>query len=193
MALEINIIDSLDKIEEEIWDSCSNSQHIVSKPSLKGRPLDPFTTYRFLKALEKSKSVGKGTGWHPQHLIATRNNEVVGVVPMYLKSDSQGEYIFDHNWAQAYQNAGGFYYPKVQISVPFTPVTGRRFLLKNKNDNEVVSGFLKFIKMFAEKNKLSSAHITFCENCEKTIPIKEGFLGRETYQFHWKNHKFKNF
>ncbi len=130
VTLQIKIINSLDKIDEAIWDSCANFINRTGKPS------DPFTTYRFLRALEKSKSVGEGTGWYPQHLLALRNNEVVGVVPMYLKNNSQGEYIFDHNWAHAYQNAGGFYYPKLQISVPFTPATGRRFLLKYENDKD---------------------------------------------------------
>ena len=187
MTLQIKIINSLDKIDEDIWDSCSNSI------SSKGKPYDPFTTYRFLRALEKSKSVGEGTGWYPQHLLALRNKEVVGVVPMYLKSNSQGEYIFDHNWAHAYQNAGGSYYPKLQISVPFTPATGRRFLLKYENDKDTPLEILKYIKSLSTNNKLSSVHITFCEIDEKQIPIREGFLSRETYQFHWKNYNFKDF
>ena len=187
MAIEVRKIENLEEIEEEVWDSCSNPL------GDKEKPIDPFTTYRFLRALEKSKSVGKGTGWHPQYLIVARDGEVVGAAPMYLKNDSQGEYIFDHNWAHAYQKAGGFYYPKLQISVPFTPVTGRRFLLKYNNDSEVVIEILKFIKNFSKKNKLSSAHITFCESDEKKTSIQEGFLARETFQFHWKNANFMNF
>ena len=167
MAIQIKKINNLQEIDEDTWDSCSNPS------SRKGKPLDPFTTYRFLRALEKSKSVGEGTGWYPQYLLALRNKEVVGVVPMYLKNNSQGEYIFDHNWAQAYQNAGGNYYPKLQISVPFTPATGRRFLLKDKNDIEVVLEIVKYIKGFSINNQISSAHITFCEMYEKKIPIQE--------------------
>ena len=93
----------------------------------------------------------KGTGWYPQHLIVSRGKEVVAVVPMYLKTHSQGEYIFDHNWAQAYQNAGGFYYPKLQVCVPFTPVTGRRFLVKYPDDEEVVTKVLNYFKTFIKE------------------------------------------
>ena len=115
MGIEIEIVDNIDKIESQDWDACSYNIGKKELFDLESRPLDPFTTHRFLHALEKSKSVGKGTGWYPQHLVASRHKEIVGVVPMYLKSDSQGEYIFDHNWAQAYHNAGGYYYPKLQI------------------------------------------------------------------------------
>ena len=193
MDIKIEIVNNIDEVESYNWDACSYNIGKNKVTESDSRPLDPFTTHRFLRALEKSKSVGKGTGWYPQHLVALRNNEVVGVLPMYLKNDSQGEYIFDHNWAQAYHNAGGYYYPKLQVSVPFTPATGRRFLLKHKDDNLVISEFLKFIKAFSIKNNLSSAHVTFCESYEKDIPIKMGFLDRETYQFHWKNDNFRNF
>ena len=193
MNIKVEVVDNINKVDSRNWDACSYSIDENKVFAFEARPPDPFTTHRFLHALEKSKSVGEGTGWYPQHLVASRQKEIVGVVPMYLKSDSQGEYIFDHNWAQAYQNAGGHYYPKLQISVPFTPATGRRFLLKHKDDKSVTMELLKFIKNFLMKNNLSSAHITFCESHEKEVPKEMGFLDRETYQFHWQNDNFTDF
>ena len=193
MALKVQIIDSLLSIDEKVWDSCANSVEIQSLLGVPGKTLDPFTTYRFLRALEKSKCVGKGTGWYPQHLIVSRGKEVVAVVPMYLKTHSQGEYIFDHNWAQAYQNAGGFYYPKLQVCVPFTPVTGRRFLVKYPDDEEVVTKVLNYFKTFIKEKNLSSVHITFCEDYEQNLPKNKEFLSRETFQFHWENNEFHDF
>ena len=193
MALKVQIIDSLLSIDEKVWDSCANSVEIQSLLGVPGKTLDPFTTYRFLRALEKSKCVGKGTGWYPQHLIVSRGKEVVAVVPMYLKTHSQGEYIFDHNWAQAYQNAGGFYYPKLQVCVPFTPVTGRRFLVKYPDDEEVVTKVLNYFKTFIKEKNLSSVHITFCEDDEQSLPKNKEFLSRETFQFHWENNEFYDF
>ena len=93
-----------------------------------GRPLDPFTTHRFLSALEASGSTGKGTGWQARPLALHEGGQLVAATPLYVKSHSQGEYIFDHGWAEALERAGGRYYPKLQIAVPFTPATGRRFL-----------------------------------------------------------------
>ena len=193
MALKVQIIDSLLSIDEKVWDSCANSVEIQSLLGVPGKTLDPFTTYRFLRALEKSKCVGKGTGWYPQHLIVSRGKEVVAVVPMYLKTHSQGEYIFDHNWAQAYQNAGGFYYPKLQVCVPFTPVTGRRFLVKYPDDEEVVTKVLNYFKTYIKEKNLSSVHITFCEDYEQSLPKNKEFLSRETFQFHWENNEFYDF
>ena len=193
MALKVQIIDSLLSIDEKVWDSCANSVEIQSLLGVPGKTLDPFTTYRFLRALEKSKCVGKGTGWYPQHLIVSRGKEVVAVVPMYLKTHSQGEYIFDHNWAQAYQNAGGFYYPKLQVCVPFTPVTGRRFLVKYPDDEEAVSKVLNYFKTYIKEKNLSSVHITFCEDYEQSLPKNKEFLSRETFQFHWENNEFYDF
>ena len=123
--IEITAQRSLDAIDPAAWDTCACPEAADG-----GRPRDPFTTHRFLKALEESRSVGPGTGWTPCHLVARMEGEVLAVMPLYAKGHSQGEYIFDHNWAHAYENAGGRYYPKLQIAVPFTPVTGRRFLTR---------------------------------------------------------------
>ena len=120
--VDISVFDRIDKISELDWERCAQNEKSKF-------PKDPFTTYRFLKALEDSASVGGVSGWLPRYLVAKIDSLVIGVAPMYGKTHSQGEYVFDHSWAHAYQRAGGSYYPKIQIAVPFTPVTGRRFLV----------------------------------------------------------------
>ena len=123
--IEVQVLSSLSQISAAEWDACACPEAADG-----GRPLDPFTTHRFLMALEHSGSVGSGTGWHPQYLTSYLDGMLIAAAPMYAKSHSQGEYIFDHSWAHAYENAGGRYYPKLQIAVPFTPATGRRFLVR---------------------------------------------------------------
>lgn len=113
--LTVSVLPAISGIEPALWDGC-------------GAGANPFTTHRFLTALEESGSVGEGTGWHPSHLVARLDGQVAGVAPCYLKTHSQGEYIFDHAWAQAYERAGGRYYPKLQCAVPFTPATGPRLI-----------------------------------------------------------------
>ena len=124
-SIEISILASLREIDATEWDACA-----APEASDGERPNDPLTTHRFLSALEDSRSVGTGTGWQPQYLTARTDGELIATAPLYAKGHSQGEYIFDHNWAQAYERAGGRYYPKLQMAVPFTPATGRRFLVK---------------------------------------------------------------
>ena len=119
-AIDIALLDSMADIPAAQWDA-------IACPG-PGRPIDPFTTHRFLVALDQSRSTGKGTGWQPKPLILRRNGVPVAAMPLYVKSHSQGEYIFDHGWAEALERAGGRYYPKLQSAVPFTPATGRRFL-----------------------------------------------------------------
>ena len=141
--IEVTLINTLRDIDQSTWDECACPE---AKDG--ARPFDPFTTFRFLSALEESKSVGTGTGWSPHYLIARKNHFVVGVMPFYLKGHSQGEYIFDHNWAQAFSQAGGRYYPKLQIAVPFTPVSGRRILTKPNYESVVGDAFVKKVKHF---------------------------------------------
>ena len=143
--------------------------------------------------LEKSKSVGEGTGWIPYHITATKQNKVIGAVPLYLKSNSQGEYIFDHNWAHAYERAGGRYYPKLQISVPFTPVTGRRLLVSKSAPSHTASMLLQSAIELCKENKLSSLHTTFCSEKEFKLGQELGMLGRVSQQFHWVNDGYANF
>lgn len=113
------LIHSLKDIAAEDWDHCANPSSLSH---------DPFVSHAFLSALEESHSSTAETGWAPCHLILSEGDDIHGVAPMFLKNHSQGEYVFDYNWAHAFERAGGHYYPKLQISVPFTPATGRRLL-----------------------------------------------------------------
>ena len=154
-----------------------------------GRPIDPFTTHRFLSALDRSQSTGKGTGWQPRPLIL-RDQAPVAALPLYVKSHSQGEYIFDHGWAQAFERAGGRYYPKLQAAVPFTPATGPRFL----GDRALRETLLEAAIGVTEQNKLSSLHITFCTAEEaEALAGQHGLLHRITQQFHWENRGYASF
>lgn len=151
---------------------------------------NPFTSHRFLLALEESGSVGPGTGWQPLHLSVDHNGQTVGVAPLYAKSHSQGEYIFDHAWADAYARAGGDYYPKLQCAVPFTPVTGARLLA---HDPGVRQALLAGMTQVAERGGASGAHVTFCTRAEAELGEETGFLPRVTQQFHWLNKSYDSY
>ena len=187
-TLKLEIITSLADVCQQSWDSCA-----CPEASHGGRPYDPFTTYRFLKALEDSGSVGIGTGWDPCYMMAYQGDELIGCSPMYRKMHSQGEYIFDQNWAHAYERAGGMYYPKLQIAVPFTPVTGRRFLVKTHFAEVASQTLIQGALKFGAQNKMSSLHVTFCTNNERKLAQSSEFLSRVTQQFHWENGNYDNF
>ena len=188
-SVSIKVINSISELNREEWDRCATSRSTDSFVEID----DPFTSYDFLNALEKSKSVGKNTGWLPYHLAAISENKLVGAVPLYLKSNSQGEYIFDHNWAHAFERAGGRYYPKLQISIPFTPVTGRRLLVSENAPSHTNSLLLKSAIELCKQNKLSSLHATFCSKQEFELGQQLGMLGRVSQQFHWLNDGYSNF
>ena len=180
--IEIDVLDSLDRISAQDWDACACPEAQGGQP-----PLDPFTTYRFLSALEHSGSVGPGTGWMPRYLVARSDGEVIACAPLYAKGNSQGEYIFDHNWAHAYENAGGRYYPKLQIAVPFTPATGRRLLTKPGWEAAGMSALVQGAVQVGADNRVSSLHITFCTEAEADAGKQMGLMHRQSQQFHWKN------
>ncbi len=183
--ISINVLGGLGDISQPEWDACA-----CPEP---GRPIDPFTTYRFLKALEDSGSVGGRSGWQARHLVAQRDGQIIGVMPLYAKGHSQGEYIFDHNWAQAWERAGGAYYPKLQCAVPFTPATGRRFLTLPGEETIGRAVLAEGMIRLAVQNKLSSAHITFCRENEFDAGPELGFLQRVTQQYHWLNANYQDF
>ncbi|MBN9676409.1 GNAT family N-acetyltransferase [Salipiger bermudensis] len=187
-TIAVNILTSLDQIAPGDWDACACPEAVDG-----GRPNDPFTTHRFLHALEASGSVGRGTGWEPRYLSAELDGEIIAVAPLYAKGHSQGEYIFDHNWAHAYESAGGDYYPKLQIAVPFTPVTGRRFLTRPGHEATGISALVQGAVQFAAQNELSSLHATFCTEAEAIAGERMGLLRRVTQQFHWENHGYADF
>ena len=180
-SIEITTHLSLAAIDAADWDACACPE------AADGRPVDPFTTYRFLKALEDSRSVGTGSGWDPHYLVARQDNQVIAVAPMYGKSHSQGEYMFDHNFAHAFERAGGRYYPKLQIAVPFTPATGRRFLTRPGYEAQGMGALVQGAVQIATDNDLSSLHATFCTEAEALAGAEMGLLHRTSQQYHWAN------
>ena len=184
--LTLRVHSSMDTIGREIWDACANpdaSQH------------NPFLSYDFLHALEESGCATAETGWMPQHLVAEdKSGRILGVMPLYLKSHSQGEYVFDHGWANAYEQAGGDYYPKLQSSIPFTPVTGARMLVAPGEDTArieaaLLNGAIELVRQLG----VSSLHITFLP--EESWRRNGGgvMLQRTDQQFHWLNDGYGSF
>jgi len=186
--VEIRVLGSLSQIEAADWDACACPEAADG-----GRPMDPFTTYRFLHALEQSGSVGPGTGWQPQYLTAYLDDALIGCAPLYAKSHSQGEYIFDHNWAHAYEQAGGRYYPKLQIAVPFTPATGRRLLVRPGHEALGQSALVQGAVQLAADNQVSSLHMTFCTAQEAESGAEMRLMPRVSQQFHWLNQGYSEF
>lgn len=185
MSLSARLHSSITEIPAAEWDACAAPETADG-----GRPLDPFTTHRFLLALEDSGSVGPGTGWMPCHLALRQDGRLIGVVPLYAKAHSQGEYIFDWAWAEAFERAGGRYYPKLQAAVPFTPVTGRRFLAAPGTAPEaLISAALRA----AGQLGVSSLHATFCTAAEAQTGTTLGLLSRASHQFHWFDEGFGDF
>jgi predicted N-acyltransferase len=185
--ITITLHDRLSDIGQADWDACACPEAAT------GRPEDPFTTYRFLKALEDSRSVGAGSGWQSHYLSAEQEGQIIAVAPLYLKSHSQGEYIFDHNWAHAYERAGGRYYPKFQIAVPFTPATGRRLLTRPGFEAVGRAALVEGARDVAKHNGLSSLHITFCSGEEAEAGTALGLMPRRTQQYHWINRGYADF
>jgi predicted N-acyltransferase len=147
----------------------------------------PFVSHAFLAALEKSGSVGPGTGWTPAPILVEDEERLVAAAPAYLKTHSQGEYVFDHGWADAWERAGGAYYPKLQVAVPFTPVPGPRLLASRPQQ------LLAALEAVTLQHELSSAHITFVEQGDATEAERRGWLIRHGIQYHWFNRGYRDF
>jgi predicted N-acyltransferase len=178
----ITLLDSFAQISAQEWDAMAGD-------GAQARPLDPFTTHRFLAALDASGSTGVGTGWQNRTIIL-RDGKNTAAAAMYAKNHSQGEYIFDHGWADAFQRAGGRYYPKLQIAVPFTPATGPRFL----GNPGLRMGLIDAAIDLVDGNGLSSLHVTFCREDEAlALAGHRGLLHRVTQQFHWENRGYADF
>ncbi|MDT7534143.1 GNAT family N-acetyltransferase [Sphingobium sp. SA2] len=166
------------ELPRDQWDACAGSAN-------------PFVSWDFLTALERSGSVGEGTGWQPLPLVIDGpDGRIAAAVPAYGKSHSQGEYVFDHGWADAWERAGGRYYPKIQIAAPFSPVPGPRLLLR---DEAFAPALIAGIKTLVERNSLSSAHATFVEADQLPLFEAAGWLIREDSQFHWTNRGYGDF
>jgi len=148
---------------------------------------DPFLSHAFLTLLERSNSVGDTSGWTPLPVMVEREGRVTAAAPAYLKIHSQGEYVFDHGWADAWERAGGAYYPKLQVTVPFTPCVGPRLLGQDR------SALLAALETVTVQNGLSSAHITFLTDEESKAAEARGWLRRDGLQFHWFNRGYADF
>ncbi|MGJ8533984.1 MAG: GNAT family N-acetyltransferase [Alphaproteobacteria bacterium] len=194
----VRLLSSLSDIGREEWDACanpgwSNTRPLDSKPQ--DIPYNPFLSYDFLSSLEESGSATDSAGWYARHLVLEKPGDApLAVVPAYLKTHSQGEYVFDHGWADAYERAGGSYYPKLQMSVPFTPVTGRRLLIADQSRHKQIAALLAAaIQQVTVQFEASSAHLTFLTEQEWDALSDMNFLRRTDQQFHWRNNSYESY
>jgi predicted N-acyltransferase len=182
-----NVVSRIAEIAPADWDACANPDPATH---------NPFLAHAFLNALEASGCVGdKRTGWLPHHIVLTDDTgDIAGCMPCYVKLHSAGEYVFDYAWAEAYERAGGSYYPKLQAAVPFTPVPGRRLLVKPGNDAERREKLLAAAAVeVARRLSVSSLHLTFLTEDEWSLLGAQGFLRRTDQQFHWRNEGYATF
>lgn len=172
---------SISEIDHRAWDDLAAAT---------GHPYNPFTSHAFLAALEKSQSVGVEAGWVPMHLVLENEGAMVGAAPLYMKSHSQGEYIFDHHWADAYERAGGRYFPKLLCAAPFTPVTGPRALAATLPHKKALGAAMIQI---AEQIGASSVHVNFIEEEYSDAISNLTYLARTGTQYHWFNRNYRSF
>jgi uncharacterized protein len=185
-ASSVSVLDGVRGITPEEWNRCANGG---------GEPYDPFLDHAFLLSLEESGSASAKKGWLPCHLVLKDGDgSIAAVMPCYLKSHSYGEYVFDHSWARAYEAAGGRYYPKLQTAVPFTPVMGRRVLVRPDFPlSEACAVLASAAAQSAKKFKASSWHVTFATKAEWETLGSLGLLQRTDTQYHWHNRGYDGF
>ena len=188
--ITLRVTNAIGAVPAEAWNACANPvSNGASAPYY-----NPFVCHDFLSALELSGSARGRTGWQPMHLLAESSGQLVGAVPCYAKSHSQGEYVFDHGWADAYERAGGDYYPKLQVTVPFTPASGPRLLLRPGSQAEAVRDALaNGLAEVCRRSKVSSVHVTFLTEAEWRFLGARGYLQRTHRQFHWENADYGSF
>ncbi len=189
-AISIRLLNTISDVDAKTWDACAAPEAADG-----GRALNPFLTHRWLDAFEESGSAHWRQGWDPKHMLAEdADGALLGAMPLYAKSHSQGEYVFDHGWAQAFERAGGDYYPKLLSATPFTPVTGKRLLLAPDADAALAEAALVAgASKIASDNELSSLHLIFCTAGEAERLEDREFLTRKNQQFHWKNYDYADF
>lgn len=177
----VRVVEALAEVPAAAWDACAG-------------PDNPFLSHAFLEAMEVSGSATDRTGWLPQHvLVEDADSRLLAAAPLYLKSHSQGEYVFDHGWAQAYERAGGSYYPKLISAVPFTPVTGPRLLVHPEAPPNTVATLIAALIEIARAHKVSSLHVTFPRQQDWELLGAAGFLQRAGQQYHWENRGYASF
>jgi uncharacterized protein len=180
-TVTIHVHNAIAEIPARAWDACAGD-------------INPSVCHTFLSALEESGSTTARTGWTPQHLtLADPEGAILGVVPLYAKTHSYGEYVFDHGWADAYERAGGRYYPKLQCAVPFTPVPGPRLMLRPGAPEAVRGHLIAGMVELAKRRRVSSLHVTFPERPDFEALAEAGFLERLGQQFHWTNEGYRDF
>jgi predicted N-acyltransferase len=207
--ISLEAVSSVGQIPAADWNACANSRAAagsvadlaLGSPVAENSPCtasissyNPFVSHAFFSAIESSGSACARTGWGPRHLVAKLDGAVAGIVPCYLKSHSQGEYVFDRGWADAYERAGGRYYPKLQVSVPFTPATGPRLLIRHGADVERIGAALaNGLVALCGLTDASSVHVTFAPQRQSKLLASHGFLERTDQQFHWHNEGYAGF
>ncbi|WP_448191228.1 GNAT family N-acetyltransferase [Azospirillum sp. sgz301742] len=180
-AITVKVLNAIGEVAAAEWDACATDGN-------------PFVRHAFLAALEESGSATARTGWQPAHLVALdAQGRVQGAVPAYFKGHSYGEYVFDHAWANAYERAGGRYYPKLQVAVPFTPVTGPRLLLRPDAGPAVLPALIQALEELVRRMGLSSAHVTFPLEAEYRRLGEAKWLQRLGMQYHWENRGYGAF
>jgi len=203
----LEAVPSVSDIPAADWDACANPQLPVGElpaPAAAGlasascsvanQSYNPFVSHAFFLATETSGSATLRTGWAPRHLVAKIDQRIVGIAPCFLKSHSQGEYVFDRGWADAYERAGGRYYPKLQVSVPFTPATGPRLLIRAGEERAQIGDALADgLIALCGLSKASSVHVTFAREAEWEMLARHDFLQRTDQQFHWHNQGYGGF
>jgi uncharacterized protein len=179
-TLTLTLHSAIAEIDADAWDACAGRDN-------------PFVSHAFLSALEDSGSASTRTGWLPQHAaLRSEDGRLVAVAPMYAKSHSYGEYVFDHGWANALERAGGSYYPKLQVAVPFSPVPGPR-LLRRPDSGIPIAALADALEQACQSHDLSSVHVTFCSQEEAEGLEEAGWLRRIGMQFHWENRGYCSF
>jgi uncharacterized protein len=198
----VHVAQSMSEIDAAQWDACANPEASTPAPGQGAVPDDPyeaerfnpFISHAFLKALETSKSVGPRSGWNSTHiLVKDADGRLAAAAPAYLKTHSMGEYVFDHGWADAYHRAGLHYYPKLQVAVPFTPVTGRRLLVAPGHDEAARLMLLAGLRAWRDQAGASSTHVTFPTKSEWETLGASGYLQRTGQQFHFLNKGYADF
>jgi predicted N-acyltransferase len=179
--VQTEFINSIEAIKPSAWNALTGTD-------------SPFLRHEFLAAIETSGGVGPGTGWLPYHAVLYDEGQLIAALPLYEKTDSWGEFVFDFAWANAYQQAGLSYYPKLVSAIPFTPATGSRFLTSSEHDSSELAGTLiKATQQFAESRNLSSWHVLFADQHDREILNAQGLMLRKDCQFHWHNRNFSTF
>jgi predicted N-acyltransferase len=216
IELTLRIAGAIDDVAAGAWDACANPESglasaapgctnggggaaeeapTIAPLSTSRHAYNPFIAHDFLSALEASGSVRARAGWQPMHLLAEQaGGALLGAVPCYVKSHSRGEYVFDHGWADAYERAGGRYYPKLQVAVPFTPATGPRLLVRPGPLAEAVRAALADALIdVCRRSDASSVHVNFLTEPEWQLLGAHGYLKRTHQQFHWQNGGYATF